>query len=50
VNAVLQIPEVKERIAKLGGDVMGGTSQDLANFLHSEVVKWQKIVPASLRH
>lgn len=50
VNAVLQIPEVKERIVKLGGEVMGGTSQDLNTFLHSEVAKWQKIIPASLRH
>ena len=49
-NAVLQIPEVRERIAKLGGDVVGGTPEQLASFLKSEVDKWQKVVPADLRH
>lgn len=49
-NAVLQIPEVRERIAKLGGDVVGGTPEQLASFLKSEVDKWQKVVPANLRH
>lgn len=50
INAVLQIPEVKEHIAKVGGDVVGGTSEQLASFLKSEVAKWQRVVPASLRH
>jgi len=49
-NAVLQIPEVKERIAKLGGEVVGGTPEQLASFLKEEVAKWQRVVPASLRN
>lgn len=49
-NAVLQIPEVRERIAKLGGDVVGGTPEQLASFLKAEVAKWQTVVPASLRN
>ena len=49
-NAVLQIPEVRERIAKLGGDIAGGTPEQLASFLEAEVEKWQKVVPADLRH
>jgi tripartite-type tricarboxylate transporter receptor subunit TctC len=48
-NAVLQIPEVRERIGKLGGQVVGGTPQQLADFLKEEVAKWQRVVPASLR-
>ena len=48
-NAVLQIPEVEERIGKLGGQVVGGTPEQLASFLKEEVAKWQKVVPASLR-
>ncbi len=49
-NAVLQIPEIRERIAKVGGDVVGGTPEELASFLKSEVDKWQKVVPANLRN
>ncbi len=49
-NAVLQIPEVKDRIAKLGGEVVGGTPEQLASFLKQEVAKWQRVVPASLRN
>lgn len=48
-NAVLQIPEVRERIGKLGGQVVGGTPEQLATFLKEEVAKWQKVVPSSLR-
>jgi tripartite-type tricarboxylate transporter receptor subunit TctC len=49
-NAVLQIPEVKERIAKLGGSVVGGTPEEFAAFFKSEVDKWSRVVPASLRN
>lgn len=49
-NAVLQIPEVKERIAKLGGDVVGGTPEELDAFFKAEVAKWSKLLPESLRN
>src|SRR5581483_272111 len=48
-NTVLQDPEVKQRIGKLGGEVVGGSPEQLAGFLKEEVAKWQKVVPASLR-
>lgn len=50
VNAVLQMPDVRERIAKLGGDLVGGTPQELAVFLKSEIDKWTKVIPASMRN
>lgn len=49
INAVLKMPEVRERIAKLGGDVVGGTPEELGAFAKAEVEKWSKIIPASIR-
>jgi tripartite-type tricarboxylate transporter receptor subunit TctC len=50
VNAVLKMPDVRERIEKLGADLVGGTPQDLAVFLKSEVDTWTKVIPASMRN
>lgn len=50
INAVLQIPEVRERIAKLGGDTAGGTPDELGRFVKTEVAKWLRVIPASLRN
>ena len=49
VNAVIQMPEVRDRIAKLGGDVAGGMPDRLRDFLKAEVTKWLRVLPASLR-
>jgi tripartite-type tricarboxylate transporter receptor subunit TctC len=48
-NAVLNMPEIREKIAKLGGDVVGGTPEELGTYFKSEVEKWSKVVPANLR-
>lgn len=50
INAVLKMPDVRERVAKLGGDLVGGTPQELGAFLKTEVDKWQKVIPANLRN
>ena len=50
MNAVLQMPDVRERIEKLGADLVGGAPQDLAVFLKSEVDTWTKVIPASMRN
>jgi tripartite-type tricarboxylate transporter receptor subunit TctC len=50
LNTVLQMPDVRERVAKLGGDLVGGTPQDMAAFLKAEVDKWTKVIPASMRN
>lgn len=49
VNAVLKMPKVRARIAKLGGTVVGGTPERLHRFLKQEVAKWLRVVPPSLR-
>jgi tripartite-type tricarboxylate transporter receptor subunit TctC len=50
INAVLQMPDVRERIAKIGGDVVGGTPEELGAFLKTEIEKWKDVVPANLRN
>jgi tripartite-type tricarboxylate transporter receptor subunit TctC len=50
VNAVLKMPDVRERIEKLGADLVGGSPQDLAVFLRSEVDTWTKVIPANMRN
>lgn len=50
VNAVLKMPDVRERIEKLGADLVGGTPEHLAVFLKSEVDTWTKVIPASMRN
>jgi tripartite-type tricarboxylate transporter receptor subunit TctC len=49
VNEVIALPEVRERIAKLGGQIVGGTPEQLNTFLKKEVAKWTKVVPESFR-
>ena len=49
INAVLQMPEVRERIEKIGGEVKGGTPEQLGAFAKGEIEKWSRIIPASLR-
>jgi tripartite-type tricarboxylate transporter receptor subunit TctC len=50
VNAVLKMPEVRERIEKLGADLVGGSPQELAVFFKNEIDTWTKVIPASMRN
>ena len=50
VNAVLTMPDVRQRIEKLGADLVGGSPQDLAVFLKNEVDTWTKVIPANMRN
>ncbi|HWI16029.1 MAG TPA: tripartite tricarboxylate transporter substrate binding protein, partial [Burkholderiales bacterium] len=47
VNKVLQRPEVRERIEGLGGEIIGGTQQQFAAYVQSEIPKWTKVVKES---
>jgi len=44
VNAALQTAEVRERFSKIGVDPAGGTPQELAKLLASDVRRWTKVV------
>jgi len=44
VNAILKQPDVMEKIANQGGDIIGGTPVQFSTFLKSDVEKWAKLV------
>jgi tripartite-type tricarboxylate transporter receptor subunit TctC len=44
VSKIANTPEVKERLAQLGIDAVGGTSQQFADFAQAEITKWTKVV------
>ena len=41
---ILTSPEIKERIAKSGVDVVAGSPEQFSTFLKSEVARWAKVV------
>ena len=46
VNDVLAIPDVKERLSKIGFEIVGGSADDFAKYVAAEVGKWAKVVKA----
>ena len=49
LNAVLRSPDIRERLTTLGGNVVGGTSDRFRTYIHDEIEKWRKVVPAAAR-
>ncbi len=47
ITAVLQIPLVRTRLTEEGGDVVGGTPGEFADFIARETVKWAQVVKAA---
>jgi tripartite-type tricarboxylate transporter receptor subunit TctC len=41
---ILKLPDVNERIVGLGGQPVGGTPQEYAAFIRSEIIKWEKVI------
>jgi tripartite-type tricarboxylate transporter receptor subunit TctC len=44
INRVLQLPDVKERMAGDGVEPVGGSPERFHEFLKRDVAKWQKVV------
>jgi tripartite-type tricarboxylate transporter receptor subunit TctC len=44
VNAVLQMPEVRDKLAEQGIDVAGSTPDVLAATVKTEIAKWAKVI------
>ena len=42
-NKVMSMPDVRERLMAGGLDPIGGTPEEFARFIRSEIVKWSKI-------
>ncbi len=47
INKVLQMPEVREKIADGGASAAGGSVEDFAAFVRTEYAKWGRIVKDS---
>lgn len=44
VVAILQHPELKERLQGLGVEVMPGSPAELNNYIRAEIAKWDKVI------
>lgn len=44
VNEVLREPEVKDRLAKLSGQVFGGSPEQASAYLKEEVARWGQVI------
>ncbi|MCE9660322.1 MAG: tripartite tricarboxylate transporter substrate binding protein [Burkholderiales bacterium] len=44
VNLVLALPDVQEKMDTYGAEDGGGSTEKFANFIHTEIVKWAKVV------
>ena len=44
VNLVLLLPDVQERLDTYGAEDGGGSAEKFATFIHTEIVKWAKVV------
>jgi tripartite-type tricarboxylate transporter receptor subunit TctC len=44
INAVLKLPDIRQRFAELGVEAVGGTPRQFAEFLAAEVRKWTKVI------
>ncbi|MBL8311025.1 MAG: tripartite tricarboxylate transporter substrate binding protein [Burkholderiales bacterium] len=47
VVAVLALPDIRERVAQLGFDVVGNTPDAYATLVKNDIAKWQRVVKAS---
>jgi tripartite-type tricarboxylate transporter receptor subunit TctC len=47
IAKIVKIPDFRTRIEALGIDLIGGTPEDLGNFIRSDVEKWAKVVKAA---
>ena len=47
INRALQIPDVRERLAGLGAEIIGGTPKEFADHIAREIPKWAKVVKAA---
>jgi tripartite-type tricarboxylate transporter receptor subunit TctC len=47
INRILRLPEIRERFASVGLEPQGGTPDEFARLLRSEVDRWAKVVKAA---
>jgi tripartite-type tricarboxylate transporter receptor subunit TctC len=47
ITAILRLAEVQARLASEGAEIVGGTPEQFASHIKTEVVKWAKVVSAA---
>jgi tripartite-type tricarboxylate transporter receptor subunit TctC len=47
INKALQLPDVRQRLASLGADPLGGTAKGFGDYIKSEIEKYTKVVKDS---
>lgn len=47
MNAILTMPEIRERLESLGMETLGGSPAEFATFIRSEIIRWGPIVKVS---
>jgi len=47
INRALQMPEVRDKLAGLGAEIIGGTPKEFADHIAREIPKWAKVVKAA---
>jgi tripartite-type tricarboxylate transporter receptor subunit TctC len=46
INRMLQLADVRERLAAMGAEVVGGSAKEFADHIQREIPKWAKVVKA----
>jgi len=44
INAALKLPDVKAKLETAGIDIQGGTTQEYATLIKSDLAKWSKVI------
>ena len=47
LNRVLQLPDVRERMAALGLEPAGGTPEAFGEFVKEDIARWAKVIKAA---
>jgi tripartite-type tricarboxylate transporter receptor subunit TctC len=47
LNALLQLPDIREQLAKQGMNAAGGTPERFGNLVKSELARWARVVNAA---
>lgn len=47
IGRILQLPDVRETLSRQGADPVGGTPEQYAAFIRTEIAKWAKVVKES---
>jgi tripartite-type tricarboxylate transporter receptor subunit TctC len=50
IVAIIKAPDIRERFANMGFDIVGNTPEDFQAFIEAEVAKWGKVVRAANIH